>query len=61
MTKPADLLRRQIETNLSAISELHAITLNLQNEIAENNNTVIMIEASNKELEIAIAKLEENA
>jgi hypothetical protein len=60
MTKPADLLRRQIETNNSAIAELRAITTNLQNEIAENNETVIIIEAANKELEIAIAKLEEN-
>jgi hypothetical protein len=33
----------------------------LQNEIAENNETVIIIEASNKELKVAIAKLEENA
>lgn len=60
MNKPADLLKRQIDVNKNSIDELMLNNLTLRKEIAENMETIKILEDANSELKIAISKLEEN-
>lgn len=60
MTKPVDLLKRQVETNMCHIVEIGVLNLALSNEIKENNESITLLEAANSELQIAISRLEEN-